>query len=155
MRCPDCNKFVSMDLGDSPDMNIDVDAEGTINGDVTITRNCTECGTELKEGRFDINVMIPVNPHEQNLSPSMMLTLAVARINGCVFAGGGNQLRPGALISISVSSITGLVRRGLLTQQISPDGGLAARPVGPFAVHQSHVEEAWTMYRSSVAGAKR
>lgn len=58
-RCSDCNKFVGLDLGESPELSIDVDAEGVINGDVTISRNCAECGTELKEGRFDINVTIP------------------------------------------------------------------------------------------------
>ncbi len=50
-RCSDCNKFVSLELGDSPDMNLDIDDEGNITGDVTITRNCAECGTEMKEGQ--------------------------------------------------------------------------------------------------------
>jgi len=57
-RCTDCNKFVSLELGDNPDMNIDIDEEGVITGDVTITRNCAECGTEMKEGKFDVNVTI-------------------------------------------------------------------------------------------------
>jgi hypothetical protein len=57
-RCNDCNRFVSMELGDSPDLTLDVDADGVVSGDVTITRNCAECGTELKEGKFDINVTI-------------------------------------------------------------------------------------------------
>ncbi len=57
-RCTDCNKFVSLELGESPELNLDVDAEGIVTGDVTISRTCAECGTELKSGTFEINLTI-------------------------------------------------------------------------------------------------
>lgn len=46
-RCPDCNKFVSLD-----EPEVEVDGEDLISGgvciEVTITLQCAECGTELK-----------------------------------------------------------------------------------------------------------
>ena len=53
-RCPDCNKFVSYDDSQDPEPNVDVDPEGRISGDVRVFLACSECGTELKEGSFDI-----------------------------------------------------------------------------------------------------
>src|SRR5687767_14393235 len=55
MRCPDCNKFVSFDTEADPETNIDVAEDGAITGDVRIANNCQECGTELKEGTFDVD----------------------------------------------------------------------------------------------------
>jgi hypothetical protein len=55
MRCPDCNKFVGMDAETEPEVNIDVDSEGNVTGDVRIVNVCTECGAELKEANLDID----------------------------------------------------------------------------------------------------
>jgi hypothetical protein len=52
-RCPDCNKFVSFEEED-PEVNLDVDEEGTVTGDVTINNNCGECGTALRTANFDV-----------------------------------------------------------------------------------------------------
>lgn len=54
MRCNDCNKFVSFDSESDAEINVTVDDEGVITGDVTFTNNCAECGTELKQGTLDI-----------------------------------------------------------------------------------------------------
>lgn len=55
MRCPDCSKFVSMDMS-YPELesNLEFDTEmQTVTGTVRIERNCAECGTPLKEGQLD------------------------------------------------------------------------------------------------------
>jgi hypothetical protein len=64
MRCPDCAKFVSLELQDPEVSNLDVavdnvDAETkevqfTITGNVRIVRTCAECSNELKEATLDI-----------------------------------------------------------------------------------------------------
>lgn len=62
MRCPDCNKFVSLDLND-PEVDgaieVDVDytdgtATGAVKCEVHIVRVCGECSTELKEANLEL-----------------------------------------------------------------------------------------------------
>jgi len=51
MRCPDCNKFVSMETQE-PEINTleveNCDGEITVTIDGRTLRNCADCGTELK-----------------------------------------------------------------------------------------------------------
>lgn len=56
MRCSDCSKFVSFDTENEPEIDIDVDNEGMVTGNVRIVNNCAECSTELKEATFDLEV---------------------------------------------------------------------------------------------------
>jgi len=66
MRCPDCNKFVSLDTDQEPELNVDVGEDGTINGDVRIANACADCGTELTEYTFDVNTTCEeANAHVQ------------------------------------------------------------------------------------------
>lgn len=54
MRCPDCSKFVSLEMSDPEiDGELEIDEEGTVTGSVRIVRCCAECGTELKEATLD------------------------------------------------------------------------------------------------------
>lgn len=56
MRCPDCSKFVSMDNGDPDENSIEVTLSGSsfeIEASYRHTRNCADCGTELKEYEFN------------------------------------------------------------------------------------------------------
>jgi hypothetical protein len=59
MRCSDCNKFVSTDPEDSPEVDLTVtfDGEktGTVEGTVTITAACTECGSTLQQFQFEVS----------------------------------------------------------------------------------------------------
>jgi len=58
MRCSDCNKFVSMDTEAEPEYE-EPEAEEVLSGcavDVRITNNCADCGTELKEANFCIEL---------------------------------------------------------------------------------------------------
>ena len=55
-RCPDCNKFVSLDSEQDPEVSIDVDEEGHVTGSVQIANACEQCGTEMYTAEFDVNV---------------------------------------------------------------------------------------------------
>jgi hypothetical protein len=57
MRCPDCNKFVSLDTSQEPEVDLDVDeTTGEVTGTVRIVNTCAECGTEMTEATFDVDV---------------------------------------------------------------------------------------------------
>lgn len=67
MRCPDCSKFVGLELQDPEDINLDV--ESTLDGDqlslsvsmtARIVRNCAECGQELKEANIEANENVEI-----------------------------------------------------------------------------------------------
>jgi hypothetical protein len=58
MRCPDCNKFVSLELGEEPEAELEV-SEGVVSGSVRLVRNCADCNTELKEATFEVEVEMP------------------------------------------------------------------------------------------------
>jgi Zn ribbon nucleic-acid-binding protein len=66
MRCPSCEKFTALEMGEEPEVNIDVeyDTEGKqalVSGTVRIVRNCAECGDEMKEAEFDVEMQIDVD----------------------------------------------------------------------------------------------
>ncbi len=54
-RCPDCNKFVSLEEVEPEVNTLEVDEEGIIEADVRIVNACADCGTELKEYTFDFD----------------------------------------------------------------------------------------------------
>jgi hypothetical protein len=54
MRCPDCNKFASMDSDSDPEITLDVDDRGVVTGSVHIDNNCGDCGTTLKTADIDV-----------------------------------------------------------------------------------------------------
>jgi hypothetical protein len=84
MRCPDCNKFVSLEMSE-PEINEDLDSndEGEITGSVRIVRTCAECGTELKEATLelkgDISEELPEKPTvaEGATAPTYEVTIEV------------------------------------------------------------------------------
>lgn len=70
MRCPDCNKFVSLELQDPEDVELEVESEivgGMLALSVSMTarivRNCAECGTELKEANIEPSEEVEVEAH--------------------------------------------------------------------------------------------
>lgn len=65
MRCPDCNKFVSLEMQDPEAPDAQVDDEGIVTGTVRIVRTCAECGTELKEAtlEFEIDLSAALTEH--------------------------------------------------------------------------------------------
>lgn len=51
MRCPDCNKFVSLENEESPEVEPSVEVDSgrvSIGGTVSLVRVCADCSTELK-----------------------------------------------------------------------------------------------------------
>lgn len=63
-RCPDCNKFVSLEEND-PEIDLllnpgDNPKDLVIEGTVRLVNACAECGTELKEAILDIEQQIPM-----------------------------------------------------------------------------------------------
>lgn len=58
MRCPDCNKFVGLEMQDPELEDIQVETSdpgfATVTMTVRIVRACAECGTELKEATLEI-----------------------------------------------------------------------------------------------------
>lgn len=59
MRCPDCNKFVSFDTEEDPEVTTNVDSEGEVGVEIRLVNKCQECGTELKEACFEGTIEIP------------------------------------------------------------------------------------------------
>ena len=52
MRCPDCNKFVSIEMAE-PELELEL-GEGEVTGTVRLVQTCADCGTELAEANPDI-----------------------------------------------------------------------------------------------------
>lgn len=52
MRCPDCNKFVSFDTDTEPEIEANVEQDGSVGVQARIVNTCAECSTELKEANF-------------------------------------------------------------------------------------------------------
>lgn len=73
MRCPDCNRFVSYDDGNDPEPELDFD-NGEVTGTVRILLTCAECGTELKEGTFEVSVPMEdeLQAHLREKHPEMV-----------------------------------------------------------------------------------
>lgn len=59
MRCPDCCKFVGLEMED-PEVTseLNIDEDGFITGEVRIARSCAECGAELKEATFQVDEQV-------------------------------------------------------------------------------------------------
>lgn len=53
-RCPDCNKFVSLEPGEGPEISVEVDESGDISGTATVYLCCAECGTEILTATVDL-----------------------------------------------------------------------------------------------------
>lgn len=67
-RCPDCNKFVGLEMGD-PEAEIEIsnfgdldektgEQEFNLSGDVRLVLNCGECSSEMKEASCEVDQMI-------------------------------------------------------------------------------------------------
>lgn len=69
-RCPDCNKFVSLELADDPDVqSCEVEASedgktGLMRLTVHLIKICAECGTELAEKELELEVNVDLSGFE-------------------------------------------------------------------------------------------
>lgn len=55
MRCPDCRGFRSYDTEADPEGDLEVNADGTITGEITRDLPCSDCGTVLKSTTFNVD----------------------------------------------------------------------------------------------------
>lgn len=57
MRCPDCQKFVSLEFDQEPEINNEeFDAEdGSYEIEIRIVRTCADCGQELKDATLNFD----------------------------------------------------------------------------------------------------
>lgn len=55
-RCPNCNKFVSLEQQE-PELDLAVDGD-EVSGTVRLVLACAECSEEMKELHFDVNIKI-------------------------------------------------------------------------------------------------
>ena len=72
MRCPDCNRFVGFDAQD-PEVELEVDGKGLVTGSVRCALACMECGGELKEANFEVEVPIDVPEAEDGHEHSLVV----------------------------------------------------------------------------------
>jgi hypothetical protein len=63
MRCPDCNKFVSLDLAEVEVSDLEVSEDGTVTATARISRTCAECGQELKSAELELETQVDVGKH--------------------------------------------------------------------------------------------
>lgn len=54
-RCPDCSKFVSLEIQEPEVSSLEIAEDGNINADVRVYLTCADCGTEMKEYTFNID----------------------------------------------------------------------------------------------------
>ena len=54
-RCPDCNKFVSIEMADPELDGLEVDSDGNVTGSVRLVQTCGECGSELAEANLEVD----------------------------------------------------------------------------------------------------
>lgn len=48
-RCANCNKWVSLETDDPEEQSVEVNDYGTVEVEVSISRNCADCGQQMKE----------------------------------------------------------------------------------------------------------
>ena len=51
-RCPDCNRFVSVEMAE-PELDLEL-GDGEVTGSVRLVQTCADCGTELAEANLDV-----------------------------------------------------------------------------------------------------
>lgn len=68
MRCPDCNKFVSMENGDPEVNSLEATWQGNgvinVTADLELFRNCADCGTQLKSAQPSIETDLDLAEQE-------------------------------------------------------------------------------------------
>lgn len=67
-RCPSCNRFVSVELGDA-EVEVDTLDEGdgkagTLSLTIKLSKVCSDCGTELSTKEIDAEVSVDLTEFE-------------------------------------------------------------------------------------------
>lgn len=56
MKCSNCPRFTSKDTDTEPEGDLEVSEDGMVSGDVRIHNDCEECGGELEETSFTVEI---------------------------------------------------------------------------------------------------
>lgn len=138
MRCPDCSKFVSMETGDPEVNSLEAEfSDGSIrvSSDVRVTRNCADCGTELKDHTYNPEDTIELAQFDawQKLSESQRqalvkagdagdLEIEIEETGSSVDESGGSRYKANEITLTLDYQIT--VKGGGLAEPITFDGSL-------------------------------
>lgn len=69
MRCPDCQKFVSLEMQEPEDVELEMQKDDTgvqIHMTCRIVRTCAECGQEMKEATLEVEETILWDDFDKN-----------------------------------------------------------------------------------------
>ena len=120
MRCPDCNKFVSIEELDGELWDASVNGQ-LVEVEVRIANACAECGGELTDAEFNMSLEIAVpddqpqrctdkQDHEWELDDSAIDLARVSRVEG---TGRGSRtfygIEASATLRCTRCSVTGSV----------------------------------------------
>lgn len=64
MRCPSCEKFVSYDTDVEPEGDLSVE-DSRVTGSIRRVLSCADCGEELKQAEFDVDLDIRLDAAEE------------------------------------------------------------------------------------------
>lgn len=63
-RCEQCQKFVSLELGEPEVDSENIDTDGQIEVSITLTRNCADCGSEMKSYTYELEATAEIEGHK-------------------------------------------------------------------------------------------
>lgn len=55
-KCPNCPQFTSKDTDVEPEVEVEADSEGMVTGNVRLVNQCEDCGEELEETSFTVEI---------------------------------------------------------------------------------------------------
>lgn len=76
MRCPDCNKFVSLEPNEPEVESLEITATGEITAEVRFVRVCAGCSIELKEATFEVEDQLPLDVMAKHKGSKHELSIA-------------------------------------------------------------------------------
>ena len=102
MRCPDCNKFVFIEMA-KPELDLQLD-DDKVSGEVRLVQICAECGMELAEAELDIEITFDFKHDTEGCDGELKISNEKAS-NSDRFEGRGHGARHfyGADITATVS----------------------------------------------------
>jgi hypothetical protein len=122
-RCPDCNKFVSLETGDPEVTSVDVSGN-EVTVEVRLVRNCADCGGEMKEANVGGEATIPDDVFEEHAGEGHELTGEEGGAD-TIESGGGRYAKNmiGADITIELSCECGQLKDSTVVVHVEEAAG--------------------------------